>query len=148
MDQAAEQVVEIVANVDDATGEVIGVAVETLLAEGALDVWTTPITMKKNRPGVMVSLLCAEREKDRLSRRLIELTGSFGVRYRTWDRLVLRRHHETVQTPYGPIRIKVGTLDGQAIVRKPEFADLRSAAESHGVSIRQVLLTCSGGNCL
>lgn len=132
-------VFEIVANLDDASGEVIGAAVESLLAEGALDAWTTAIGMKKDRPGVMVSLLCKAEDRDRLARRLIELTGSFGVRFREWDRLVLDRRHETAQTPYGPIRLKVGSLDGRVVASKPEFEDVLRAAQSHGIPVRQVL---------
>ncbi len=104
-----------------------------------LDVWTAPIQMKKNRPGVMLSLLCEEGEADRLARRVIELTGTFGLRFRAWDRLVLQRRHETVQTPYGPIRFKVGLLDGKVAVRKPEFEDVREAAKKHGLSPRELL---------
>lgn len=139
MDQALTQVVEIAANVDDVSGELIGSAAEVLLAEGALDVWTTPIGMKKNRPGVMISLLCKPEDRERFARRLMELTGTFGVRHRIWDRLVLERRHEAVRTEYGVIRVKVGTLDGQTIATKPEFEDVRAAAERHGVSARRVL---------
>jgi pyridinium-3,5-bisthiocarboxylic acid mononucleotide nickel chelatase len=139
MTASATQVVEIAANLDDVSGELIAAAVETLLAEGALDAWTTAIGMKKNRPGVMVNLLCKPADRDRLARRLLELTGSFGVRFREWERLVLERRHQTVDTPYGPIRLKVGSLDGQGVTCKPEFEDVRAAAESHGVSPRQVI---------
>lgn len=139
MEQAAEQIVEIVTHLDDASGEVVGHATAALLAEGSLDVWTTPVSMKKNRPGVMLSLLCLEADSARLARRVMELTGSFGVRYRAWDRLVLHRRHETVETPYGPVRVKIGELDGKIIARKPEFQDVLKAAAAHGVSPRQVL---------
>ena len=139
MTSSAVQVFEIAANLDDVSGEVVGAAVEALLAEGALDCWTTAIGMKKDRPGVMVSVLCNAEERDRLARRLIELTGSFGVRFREWDRLVLDRRHETVQTPYGPIRLKVGSLDGREMAVKPEFEDVRRAAEAQGVTVRRVL---------
>ena len=144
MNSPPTHVVEIAANLDDASGEVIGAAVETLLIEGALDVWTSAISMKKQRPGVMVSLLCAPEDRDRLARRLMELTGSFGVRYRPWDRLVLDRRHETAQTPFGPIRIKIGSLDGQAIAAKPEYEDVHRAAQTHGVTLRQVLESVRG----
>ena len=139
MEQPPTQVIEIAANIDDAGGELIGAAVDTLLAEGALDAWTTAIGMKKNRPGVTVSLLCKPEDRDRLSRRLMELTGTFGVRFRGWDRLVLERRHQTIRTDYGVIRIKVGSLDGHTVASKPEFEDVKRAAESHGVTVRQVL---------
>lgn len=132
-------VIEIAANLDDASGEVVGAAMEALLQAGALDVWTTPIGMKKQRPGVCLSLLCEPARCDVLARCMIELTGSFGVRYRTWDRLVVERRHETVQTPYGALRVKVGRLDGRDLVRKIEYDDARRAADSAGVSVRVVL---------
>lgn len=139
MDQAPQQVIEIAANLDDVTGEVIGMAIDTLLAEGALDAWATPIGMKKSRPGVMVTLLAAIEDRDRIARRLMELTGTFGVRFRPWERLVLDRRHEIVHTEFGSVRIKVGTLDGQVISSKPEFGDVRKAAEARGVTVRRVL---------
>jgi pyridinium-3,5-bisthiocarboxylic acid mononucleotide nickel chelatase len=139
MEQPPTQVVEIAANLDDASGEMIGAAVESLLGEGALDAWTTPIGMKKNRPGVMVSLLCAPTDRDRLAHRLMELTGTFGVRLRDWDRCILERRHETVRTDFGPIRVKVGTLEGMTLAVKAEFEDVASAARKHGVTPRQVL---------
>lgn len=139
MPQPPTQVVELAANLDDVTGELAGDAVEALLAEGALDVWTTPIGMKKNRPGVMLCLLCAEDDRERLARRMIELTGTFGVRWRPWQRLVLQRDHEQVETRFGPLRLKVGRLDGQVMVAKPEFEDVRQAAASHGTTVRQVM---------
>lgn len=139
MTAAPTEVIEIAANVDDASGEVIGAAVDALLEAGALDVWTAPIGMKKNRPAVCLSLLCEPDQRDALARRVIELTGSFGVRYRAWSRLVVDRRHETVNTRYGPVRIKVGRLDGRDAVRKVEFDDARRAAEAAGVSVGAVI---------
>jgi hypothetical protein len=139
MEQASTQVVELSANLDDVTAEIVGEAVERLLDEGAVDVWCTPILMKKQRPGVMVSLLCLERDQEHLTRRLIELTGTFGVRRRLWDRLVLARRHESVDTPFGPIRLKIGVMDHKPILAKPEFEDVREAAEEHGVPLRVVM---------
>jgi hypothetical protein len=139
MEAAAEKVFEISANLDDASGEVLGEALSRLIDEGALDAWTTPIGMKRNRPGVTLSLLCCIEDRDRLARRLIELTGTFGVRYRAWDRLVLARRHETVETKFGSIRVKVGSIEGRVVTAKPEFADARQLAEKHGVPVRCVL---------
>lgn len=139
MNQSEQQVIEIVANLDDATGEVIGQAVEALLAAGALDCWTTPIMMKKQRPGVQLSVLIPPEVCDAMARRVIELTGSFGVRYRVWDRIVLDRRHETVNTPFGPVRVKIGSLDGREVVRKVEFDDAAKAAAKHGVPVRTVI---------
>ncbi len=133
------RVVELVVNLDDVTGEVIGHAVQTLLDEGALDVWTTAIQMKKQRPGVQLSVLAREAHAAATARRVLELTGSFGVRYRPWDRLVLDREHQQVDTPYGPLPVKVGSLEGQPIAVRPEFEPARAAAQHAGVPVRTVL---------
>ncbi len=139
MDAAADKVIEISANLDDATGEVLGEALARLIDEGALDAWTLAIGMKRNRPGTMISLLCRAEDRDRLARRLMELTGTFGLRYRPWDRLVLERRHETVETAFGSIRIKVGSIDGRIITAKPEFADAEQLAGRQGVPVRRVI---------
>jgi len=137
-----QRVVELVVNLDDATGEVIGDATQTLLAEGALDVWTTPITMKKQRPGVMLSVLAPADPPEvaqATAKRILELTGSFGVRWREWDRVVLDRQHVTVSTPFGDVPIKVGRLDGKNITAQPEFDAARALAQTAGVTVRQVM---------
>ncbi len=139
MPQAPTQVVELAANLDDVTAEVIGHAVETLLAEGALDVWTTAITMKRNRPGVMLSMLCEAARHDEFARRMIELTGTFGVRRRRWERLVLQRAHVTVLTRFGSLRVKVGSLGGRPLVARCEYADAVRAAGEHKTTVRRVL---------
>lgn len=133
------EVTEIVVNLDDVTGEVIGDAVRTLMQAGALDVWTSAIQMKKQRPGVMLSLLCQRDRRDEFARLLLGLTGSFGVRFRDWGRLVLDRRHVTVETRYGRVRIKVGELDGKTIVARPEFDDVRHLAQEAGASVRDVM---------
>ena len=132
-------VTEIAVNLDDVSGEVVGEAVGALLEAGALDVWVTPIQMKKQRPGAMLSLLCEAEQRDTLARRVIELTGSFGVRFREWGRLVLDRRHVGVDTRYGKVRIKVGELDGKVIVARPEFEDVKRLADEAGVAVRVVM---------
>ncbi|GAB4108184.1 MAG: DUF111 family protein [Phycisphaeraceae bacterium] len=136
---AATAVTEIAVNLDDVTGEVVGDAVRTLLQAGALDVWTTPIQMKKQRPGVMLALLCDTERRDEFARMVISLTGSFGVRFRDWGRLVLDRRHVTVDTRYGKARIKVGELDGRLLVARPEFDDVKRLAQEAGVPVRDVM---------
>lgn len=133
------KVTEIVVNLDDVTGELLGDAQKTLLQAGALDVWTSAIQMKKQRPGVMLSLLCENDKRDELARLVIGLTGSFGVRYRDWGRVVLERRHVTVDTPFGKVRIKVGALDGKTAVARPEFEDVKRLAQQNGASVRDVM---------
>ncbi|MEM1027690.1 MAG: nickel insertion protein [Planctomycetota bacterium] len=135
----ATRVVELVVNLDDATGEVVGDATRTLLAEGALDVWTTPIQMKKQRPGVMLSVLTAPEDSPAMAKRILELTGSFGVRFREWDRLVLDREHVTADTRLGEVQLKLGRRDGRLVTAQPEFESARALAESAGVSVREAM---------
>ena len=122
------RVVELVVNLDDASGERVGHACKSLMDAGALDVWTTPITMKQGRPGAMLSALAAEDDRQRLSRLLLESTGSFGLRTRVWDRQVLDRSWETVETRLGTLRLKVGRLDGQIVSVKSEFTEVAALA--------------------
>lgn len=131
--------VELVVNLDDASGEVVGDAMQTLLNEGALDAWTTPIQMKKQRPGVMLSVLCTPQVQPTLAKRILELTGSFGVRFRAWHRLVLDREHVTAKTRFGDVSIKLGRLESQLLAAQPEFDDVRDLANEAGVPVREVM---------
>ena len=134
------RVVELTVNVDDTTGERLGHACEALMQAGALDVWATPVTMKQGRPGVVLSTLAAEDDRERLTRLVLRETGSFGVRYRTWDRVVLQRDWVTAKTRFGDITLKVGRLDGDIMAVKPEYASVRRAAEQAGVTAAEVML--------
>jgi len=136
---AATRVVELVVNLDDVAGEVVGHATQTLLAEGALDVWTTPIHMKKQRPGVTLSVLCPPEVSQALAKRILQLTGSFGVRFRDWDRLVLDREHATAATRFGEVALKLGRLDGQLLTAQPEFDAVRDLADAAGVPVREAM---------
>jgi uncharacterized protein (DUF111 family) len=135
----ADHVIELALNLDDATPQVVAHAIDTLLDRGALDAWATPITMKKNRPATLLAALVRPDDRDRLAALALQLTGSMGVRFTPHDRLVLDRHHEPVDTPFGPVRIKVGSLDGHTLTRTPEHDDARDAAHRHGVPLRTVL---------
>lgn len=135
----ADSVVELSANLDDCTGEIIGATIEKLLAAGALDAWAAPIVMKKSRPAWMLSVLCRPRDADEAEQILFRETTTFGVRRRACSRGKLERSHETVETPYGPVRIKVGRRAGTVACASPEFEDCAAAAEAHDVSIRRVM---------
>lgn len=126
-------------NLDDSTPEIIADAATRLLAAGALDVYTTPVTMKKGRSGVMLSCLTHADRQAELVRLMLEHTTTFGVRHYETRRTMLRRRHETVTTPYGRVRMKIG-LCGETVVRAvPEFEDCRRIAEAAGVSVQQVM---------
>ncbi|MBN1554258.1 MAG: nickel pincer cofactor biosynthesis protein LarC [Phycisphaerae bacterium] len=138
-DGAADSIVEVSANIDDCTGELLGAAIEKLLAAGCVDAWATPVFTKKSRPAWVLSALCRPGDVKAIEQMFFTETTTFGVRRRACGRTKLLREFVTVETPYGPIRMKVGKRDGRVITAKPEFADAQAAAESHGQSIRTVL---------
>lgn len=125
-------------NLDDVTAEVLGHVVEKALAEGALDVFHTPIQMKKNRPGVLLTILCAATDQDRFTEFLLRQTSALGVRRYTAERRKLKRETITVQTHFGAVQVKLGKLDGQTLHGSPEFESCKAAAEKSGVPIQQV----------
>jgi uncharacterized protein (TIGR00299 family) protein len=121
-------VAELSCNLDDMTGEDIGYALQVLLDAGALDVWTTPIGMKKCRPGVLLSCLCAVADADKFSALLLRHTSTLGVRKALLERITLPRRVETVHTPLGDVRVKIS--EGLGITKcKPEFDDLARIAD-------------------
>jgi len=135
----SDTVVELSANIDDCTGEVIGATIDKLLAAGCVDAWAAPIVMKKSRPAWLLSALCSEADVAAVEEIFFTETTTFGVRRRCCARRKLNRRHETVETPYGPVRIKLGELDGRIVTASPEFADCAAAADSHHVPVREVL---------
>lgn len=125
-------------NLDDVSPELIGALTVRLMEAGALEVFTTAIHMKKQRPGTLLSVLCEASLRDGLLDLIFRESTTFGVREYAVERTVLQRRHETVQTAYGPIRIKVGSWKGAAVTRAPEFEDCATAARTHGVAVRAV----------
>ena len=138
-DGSADTVMELSVNLDDCTGEILGAVIQSLLAAGALDAWAGPITTKKSRPGWMLSALCHPSDTAAIEAILLTETTTFGVRRRLCGRTKLDRRHETVQTPYGPVRVKIGSREGRELTAAPEFEDCRAAAESHHVPVKEVL---------
>ncbi|MBL9128669.1 MAG: nickel pincer cofactor biosynthesis protein LarC, partial [Verrucomicrobiales bacterium] len=126
------------ANIDDVSGEILGHFMGRALEEGALDVFHTPIQMKKNRPGVQVTILCALADGDRLGQLLLTETSAFGVRQTLASRRKLRREFRSVETAWGPVRVKLGRLDGRVIHATPEFDDCQAIARRASVSLREV----------
>jgi pyridinium-3,5-bisthiocarboxylic acid mononucleotide nickel chelatase len=125
-------------NLDDVPSEVVGYCVDALFAAGALDVYAVPIQMKKNRPGVLLSVIASEEAVPALEAILFRETGTFGVRrYRT-DRHKLRRESVRVETPWGQIEAKRGwRADGFEVVT-PEYEDCARVAREHGLPLRVV----------
>jgi uncharacterized protein (TIGR00299 family) protein len=135
----ADTVVELAANLDDCTGELIGATIDRLLAAGCLDAWATPAVAKKSRPAWTLSALCHPADVDAVETIMLAETTTFGVRRRLCQRTTLARRHETVETPFGPIRVKIGCRGETAVTASPEFEDCRSAAEAHHVAVKDVL---------
>jgi len=134
----SDQVWVLETNLDDLPAEVIGYCYELLLAAGALDVFSTPIFMKKNRPGVLLSVLAAEGVRAAVEAILFRETGTFGIRRHLVQRHKLRRRACTVTTPWGPVQGKLGWLEGGPQVFTPEYEDCARVARQHGVALREV----------
>ena len=125
-------------NLDDIHAELLGRFVETALAAGALDVFHTPIQMKKSRPGVRLSVLCALADADKLTELILLETSAFGVRRYTAERRKLAREWLTVSTPHGQVQVKLGRLDGRVVQAAPEFESCQRVAEQAKVPLKQV----------
>jgi hypothetical protein len=123
---------------DDLSPQVLAYVAETALARGALDAMLTPVIMKKGRPGTVLTVLCNPADSAALERLILTETSTLGVRIRQERRSCLERRHIPVQTAYGEIRIKIGTLDGERMNAAPEYEDCRAAATKHRVAIKQV----------
>jgi pyridinium-3,5-bisthiocarboxylic acid mononucleotide nickel chelatase len=126
------------ANVDDAPGELLGAAVERLLAAGALDAWLEPIVMKRGRGAYKACALALTGDRERLARLLMRETGTLGVRHHPVGRTVAGRRHVVVDLPYGKCRVKVGSIDGEDFVAAPEYADAARLAGETGLPLPRV----------
>ena len=132
-----EQIARLECNLDDMTGEDIGFALEQLFKAGARDVYTQPIGMKKSRPGVLLSVICLPEDAARLAALMMKNTTTLGIRRQDMSRYVLERAVETVETPYGPVRVK--TASGMGVQRrKAEYDDLAALAERHQVPLETI----------
>jgi uncharacterized protein (TIGR00299 family) protein len=138
LDWESDSVVVLETNLDDTSAEVLGHFVNRALAAGALDVFHTPIQMKKSRPGVLLSVLCQPEQADSLTELILRETSAFGVRRTLADRRKLRREFTETQTPWGPVNVKLGRLNGQIIQAAPEYEDCRRLATEADVPIKQV----------
>lgn len=134
----SDQVWLLETNLDDLPAEVIGYCYELLLAAGALDVFSTPIFMKKNRPGVLLSVLAPTERLAALEEILFRETTTLGIRRSLLTRHKLNRRPCTVSTPWGPVQGKLGWREGRPAVFSPEFEDCARIARQHGVALREV----------
>jgi len=133
-----EQLLMIETNIDDASPQIIGHVMDRAFALGARDCYFTPVQMKKNRPGVLLSILCDRDLKEAVMEMLFNETTTLGVRSYEVARRALERRMVTVQTAYGPIDVKVGNLNGRVVNVMPEFDQCREAASRAGVALKEV----------
>ncbi len=125
-------------NIDDLSPQILGFVMEQAFEMGALDCWFTPIQMKKNRPAVMLSVLCRSDERSELSEMIYRETSTLGIRVREVDRDCLDREILSVATEFGPIDVKLGKLNGRVVNAMPEYDQVRRLALENGVAFRVV----------
>ncbi len=136
--QASERLLVIETNIDDMSPQLFGYVMERALERGALDCYFTPVQMKKNRPAVLVSILCRPSDLDAVSEMLFEETTTLGVRYYEVERRALARETVRVETQYGPIDVKVARLGGRVLKEMPEYEQCRAAAGRAQVALHVV----------
>lgn len=139
-DLPVQDTVLIEVNIDDMNPEWFPVVQKNLLDAGALDVYHTPVTMKKGRPATQVSVLCEPGREIGLLELLFRETTTFGARFSRWQRLCLERRWETMQTRYGEVRVKIGMWNGREVTASPEHEDCARQAQEHGVTTKEVYL--------
>lgn len=137
-DTTPSTIVTIETNLDDMTAEMYEMVMERLLGAGALDVFFTPIQMKKQRPATLLTVLAPVEKREAVAEILFAETSTFGIRFTTWERMTLQRSWVTVGTAYGDIRIKIGSWQGVERTASPEYADVKAAAIAHAVPVREV----------
>jgi uncharacterized protein (DUF111 family) len=124
---------------DDATPQLLAHVAERALEAGALDVMLTPVVMKKGRPATLLTLLCDPEQAQTFEALLLRETTTLGIRKHREERSCLDRRHVTVETPFGEVRLKIGSLNGEELNAMPEFEDCKAAARRHDVPLKQVM---------
>jgi uncharacterized protein (TIGR00299 family) protein len=133
-----ETVLVLETEVDDASPQLLGALLEMLLRAGALDVYYTPIHMKKGRPGILITVLAPPERRLALEETLFRETTTLGVRRQQWQRSVLERDFVSVSTAYGEVRVKIGRREGRVYNAQPEWDDCERAASASGVPVKEV----------
>lgn len=136
---SSDTVVELETNLDDITGEQIGFAIEQLWRAGALDVFTTGIQMKKNRPGTLLSVLASPDQATRIEQVLFQHTGTLGIRKTLKQRSILRRRHIQVDTPWGKVDCKMVIHPDGSFGFSPEYESCKEIALKHGLKLSEVI---------
>jgi len=133
-----EQICVLECQIDDMIPELVPEVIQTLLDNQALDAFSSAILMKKGRPGFAITVICRPQDQNRLCAILFEHSTTLGVRVHYQERDILDRHIRTVETPWGPCRIKIGELHGKQFNAAPEFEDCKALAAKSGVAIKQI----------
>ena len=134
---SSDSVIGLSCNVDDMTGEEIGFAMDRIFEAGAKDVYTVPIGMKKSRPGIMICAICLESDMDRIVKTIFRYTTTIGIRRSVYDRFVLDRRAESVDTEYGKARVKIS--EGYGVKRiKAEYDDMERIAKDNDITLEEV----------
>ncbi len=133
-----DEVLVLECNLDDTTPELVGCLFDQLLEAGALDVFTTPVFMKKQRQGILLTVLCSPAGRETMLDLIFRESTTFGVRERLEKRTILERSFQTLETPHGEVRIKIGKRNGEAVTASPEIEECRKRAKESGVSVRNV----------
>jgi uncharacterized protein (TIGR00299 family) protein len=145
-DETADEVLVLECNLDDTTPELVGCLFDQLLETGALDVFTSPVLMKKQRQGILLTVLCLPSDRETILELIFAESTTFGIREHLSKRTVLERRFKTVETPFGEVRVKVGMRRGEVVTVSPEIEDCRTKAKSAGISVREVYEAAKKGS--
>jgi uncharacterized protein (DUF111 family) len=135
---AYPEVIELRCEIDDMNPQIYGTLMDRLLDAGALDVFYVPVQMKKNRPGTLVTVLCAPAARERISELLFRETTTIGIRWQEMRRECLDRSLQTISTPLGEVRFKVARRHGEILNATPEYDDCVRLADARGLTVKAV----------
>jgi pyridinium-3,5-bisthiocarboxylic acid mononucleotide nickel chelatase len=137
--ESQDSIAVLEANIDDLNPQVFGYVMDRLLEEGALDAFGIPVQMKKNRPGMLLTVLCKPEDTSKLTQLLFAETSTLGVRHRDERRETLARKFVTVNTQWGDVRLKVASMNGSITNYAPEYEDCRKIAAEHRIPLKSVM---------
>lgn len=137
-DETCDECLVLECNLDDTTPELVGCLFDQLLEGGALDVFTTPVFMKKQRQGILLTVLCLPADREIMLDLIFRESTTFGIREHLSKRTVLERRFHTVETPFGTVQVKVGRRNGEDVTISPEIENCRTLAQEHDVAVREV----------
>lgn len=126
-------------NIDDMNPQLYSALMDKLFKKGALDVFWIPVQAKQNRPGILVTVLCEKKKLEEMIEVLFRETTTFGVRYWPVERRVLTRKFKMISSPYGKVKVKVGSYKGEIYTESPEYKNCKSVADKKKVPVKDVL---------